>query len=206
MRYLADRERKRLLNALSARDEERARARHSGNVHSISRGCEPLPEIKGYADHLTPLIILTMNTGMRRGEVLSLRWDQVSLGSQPRITVRAGYSKSNKTRHIPLNSHAVAVLKKWKKQGKGRGLVFPNPVTGDRMEKLKTSWPSMIGKAKIEDFRFHDLRHDFASRLVMAGTDLYRVKELLGHGSIQMTERYAHLAPKALADAVEAIV
>ena len=59
--------------------------------------------------------------------------------------------------------------------------------------------------ASIEDFRFHDLRHDFASQLVMRGTPLYLVKELLGHGSIEMTERYAHLADDALAKAVEVL-
>ncbi len=60
-------------------------------------------------------------------------------------------------------------------------------------------------KAKIKDFRFHDLRHDFAYRLVMAGVDMYRVRDLLGHGSIEMTERYSHLAPVALAEAVEVL-
>jgi len=70
---------------------------------------------------------------------------------------------------------------------------------------LKKSWSSLLVKANIKDFRFHDLRHDFASRLVMAGVDLYRVRDLLGHGSIEMTERYSHLAPTALAEAVETL-
>ena len=63
----------------------------------------------------------------------------------------------------------------------------------------------LMKKAKITDFRFHDLRHDFASRLVMNGVDLYRVKELLGHGTIEITQRYAHLAPHTLAEAVEVL-
>ncbi len=137
--------------------------------------------------------------------MLSLKWDQVALGSNPRVTIKAGYAKSNSTRHVPLNSEAVAVMKRWKGQGSGHSWVFPNPVTGYRIEKLKTSWPNLMDAADIQDFRFHDLRHDFASRLVMAGVDLYRVRDLLGHGSIEMTERYSHLAPAALAEAVETL-
>ena len=96
-------------------------------------------------------------------------------------------------------------MKKWKSQGIGKSWVFPNPDTGERMEKLRRPWPNLMEAANIADFRFHDLRHDFASRLVMAGVDLYRVRDLCGHASVVMTERYAHLAPKALAEAVEAL-
>ncbi|MCH7507849.1 MAG: site-specific integrase [Proteobacteria bacterium] len=205
VRYLSDKERERLLVALSERDKEKARARHSGNVFSLARGYETRPEISGYADYLHPLVRLTMNTGLRRGEVLSLKWDQVHLGSNPRVTVTASYAKSGRVRHIPLNSEAVAVLKKWKAQGTGTGWVFPNPNTGHRLQDLKKSWSFLLVRADIQDFRFHDLRHDFASRLVMAGIDLYRVKDLLGHASIQMTEKYSHLAPAALAEAVEVL-
>jgi integrase len=126
-------------------------------------------------------------------------------GSNPRVTVTASYAKSNEVRHIPLNSEAVAVLKKWKVQGTSSDWVFPSPKTGHRMQDLKKSWTFLLVKADIEGFRFHDLRHDFASRLVMAGIDLYRVKDLLGHSTIQVTERYSHLAPAALAEAVEVL-
>ena len=97
------------------------------------------------------------------------------------------------------------MLKKWKAQGDGSGWAFPNPNTGHLIQKVRRSWPSLLVSAEIQDFRFHDLRHDFASRLVMAGVDLYRVRDLLGHASIQMTERYSHLAPAALAEAVEVL-
>ena len=205
VRYLSDKEREQLLEALSERDKEKARSRQRGNVFSLARGRETRPEISGYADYLHPLVRLTLNTGMRRGEVLGLKWDQVDLGSNPRVTVTASYAKSNRTRHIPLNSEALAVLKKWKDQGTGSDWVFPSPKTGHRMQDLKKTWSFLLVKADIEGFRFHDLRHDFASRLVMAGIDLYRVKDLLGHSTIQMTEKYAHLAPVALAEAVEVL-
>tara|TARA_B110000211_G_scaffold99095_1_gene115415 strand:+ start:115 stop:372 length:258 start_codon:yes stop_codon:yes gene_type:complete len=71
---------------------------------------------------------------------------------------------------------------------------------------IQQSWEGLRNRAKLNDFRFHDLRHSFASKLVMAQVDLYIVKELMGHSTIQMTERYAHLAPEHKASAVEKIV
>ena len=161
--------------------------------------------INGFADYLTPLVLTVMHTVLRRAEDLTLMCEQIDLRHTPKLTIRAAHAKSGRTRHIPLNTAAVELLKAWKGQGSGRGLVFPNPVTGTEMQRLKTSWPNLMKDAKIEDFRFHDLRHDFASQLVMKGVDLYRVKELLGHGSIEITQRYAHLAPHTLAEAVEVL-
>ena len=68
---------------------------------------------------------------------------------------------------------------------------------------VKRQWDNLVGAAQLTDFRFHDLRHDFASRLVMARVSLYEVKDLLGHASITTTERYAHLADEQLRSAVE---
>jgi len=84
-------------------------------------------------------------------------------------------------------------------------LVFPG-VDGERMEDVKTAWASITTAAAIADFRFHDLRHTFASKLVQAGVDLNTVRELLGHADIKMTLRYAHLAPELKATAVAKLV
>jgi integrase len=92
---------------------------------------------------------------------------------------------SGKARHIPLNSKTVAVLKQWEKQ-EPEGRLF-------KLECTAKAWGRLMAKAKLEDFRFHDLRHAFASKLAMAGIDLNAVRELLGHGDIKMTLRYAHL-------------
>jgi integrase len=204
VRYLNDKERKALLNALEARDQKRRSGRESGNVFRIERGYETKPELGEYTDYLTPLVLLVMNTGLRRSEALSLTWEQTKLGHNPHLTVLAAHAKSGKTRHVPLNSAAVDVLKRWGKLVEQKGLVFPSPA-GVQLKSIKTAWGKLMGDAKIKDFRFHDLRHDFASRLVMAGVDLYRVKELLGHGSIEITQRYAHLAPHTLSEAVEVL-
>ena len=138
-----------------------------------------------------------METGARRGELFSLRWKDVDL-DESTLTIHAATSKSGKVRHIPLSQRAREALRGWQvDHAANKGLVFPSPVTSDRLDNITSAWEKLLQRAQIEDFRFHDLRHDFASRLVMRGVNLYTVKELLGHGTIQMTERYSHLAPDA---------
>jgi integrase len=114
-------------------------------------------------------------------------------------------AKSGKTRHIPLNKEAYAILEKWYEQNSESILVFPSR-NGERFDNIKSSWEKLLIDAKIQNFRFHDLRHHFASKLVMAAVDLNTVRELLGHADIQMTLRYAHLAPEYKARAVEKLI
>ena len=98
------------------------------------------------------------------------------------------------------------MLKAWRNQSPSdSGLVFPNS-NGKAFNNVKKAWAGVLEKAKIKEFRWHDLRHHFASRLVMAGVDLNTVRELLGHSDIKMTLRYAHLAPKHKAEAVSRLV
>jgi integrase len=184
---------------MAARDQAMAEARESANAWRAARGKPTMPAIEAYADHVTPLVLVAMNTGMRRGELTSLTWSDVHLPGK-RLTVRAETSKAGKARHLPLNSEAVAVLERWAKC---------TPYDGDRVfpiESPKKAWAALIDDAKISDLRFHDLRHHFASRLVMAGIDLNTVRDLLGHADIKMTLRYAHLAPEHKASAVETLV
>lgn len=200
VRYLDDDERKRLLAALVARDDERREKRLSGIEHAIKRHRKPLKPFTGtYTDYFHPLVVLVLNTGLRRSEALSLMWGQVNLPGSL-VTVKAAHSKSAKTRRVPLNKTSVEALRTWKEEGDGKGLVFTH--LGRRIKRVDTAWSNLVKDAKLKDFRFHDLRHDFASQLVMNGVDLYTVRELLGHGSIEMTQRYAHLAPGRLQSAV----
>lgn len=144
-------------------------------------------------------MLAATNTGTRRGQLTSLTWSDLNLPGK-RLTVRAVTAKAGKARHLPLNSEAVAVLERWAKC---------MPYDGDRVfliENPKKAWAALMDDAKIRDLRFHDLRHHFASRLVMAGIDLNTVRDLLGHADIKMTLRYAHLAPEHKASAVEALV
>ncbi len=149
---------------------------------------------------MKPLILLAMNTGMRRGELFHLTWQNVNYNTKT-ITVVGEKAKSGSTRHIPMNAEAVQVLKDWQKISEGE-LVFPGK-DGAPLNNTKKSWATTLDDARIIGFRFHDLRHTFASNLVMAGVDLNTVRDLLGHGDLKMTLRYAHLAPEHKAAAVE---
>lgn len=196
IRYLSADEERRLRAALVDRDVAAVRARGSANQWRSIRNRPQLGELpaNGYADHLTPIVLVAMNTGLRRGELLSLLWTDIDL-DRALVTVRAEHAKSGRQRHVPLNAEAFSVLTRWKLQSGSSQQVFAP-------KDVKTAWTRLLAKAKIEAFRFHDLRHHFASRLVMAGVDLNTVRELLGHADIKMTLRYAHLAPEHLAAAV----
>jgi integrase len=203
VRFLDADEESALRKALASREANLRKARTRFNAWRVARGRKPLPKRnEGYVDHLRPLVLVALNTGLRRGELLELRWSDVNLPGKL-LTVAATSAKSGNTRHIPLNSEAMTVLTAWRKESKGE-LVFPGP-EGKRMARIDTAWNSLVIGAKIRNFRLHDCRHHFASRLVQAGVDLNTVRELLGHSEIKTTLIYSHLAPSNLRAAVEAI-
>lgn len=196
VRSLTPDEEARLRRALNNRDRWMVEARASGNRWRALRD-EPLyPELPegAYGDHLNPAVLLAMNTGLRRGELLSLTWADIDLENQ-RLTVRPERAKNGRQRHVPLNGEAQAVLAQWGAQRGREGQLFA-------VADVKTAWGAILRAAGIVGFRFHDLRHHFASKLVQASVDLNTVRELLGHADIKMTLRYAHLAPDHLAAAV----
>ncbi|MET0025669.1 MAG: site-specific integrase [Sedimenticola sp.] len=205
VRYLSQDEEKRLREALSARDQKMREERSSGNVWREKRGREPMPELSTYGDHLTPMVLLSINTGMRRGEVFGLHWSDIDFNNNS-LVVHGYKAKSGKTRHLPLNTEARCVLKSWQKQQSSElDLVFPGR-SGKAFNTIKKAWGAILIKANIQNFRWHDLRHHFASKLVMAGVDLNTVRELLGHSDFKLTLRYAHLAPEHKAAAVEKLM
>lgn len=207
VRYLTPQEEKRLRAALIARETIIRKERASANAWRRKRGIEEMPDLSGvaFADHLRPMVLLSMNTGLRRGELFKLTWGSVDLGKRL-LTVVGTTSKRLKTRHIPLNSEALEVLKGWKAQQSDKtGLVFPSE-DGKPFDNVKKAWAAILEKANIQAFRWHDLRHHFASWLVMKGVDLNTVRDLMGHSDIKMTLRYAHLAPEHKADAVAKLV
>ena len=127
----------------------------------------------------------------------NLEWGDVDF-KQEVLTIHGKGAKSGQTRHIPLNNGALAVLKLH------RGDILPNPhhpVFG--RAEFRKAWNGVLRDAGIAQFRFHDLRHTFASNLVMFGVPLNTVRELMGHSSSEMTLVYAHLAPDNLRDAVD---
>ena len=170
---------------------------------------------------MKPIVIMALNTGMRRGEILKLQWDNVDL--------RHGFilldiTKNGERREIPLNGTSKSLLEELKKGNKGNvealhkenndnvtpypsnnPYVFYDPITGNPYSDLKTGFNSACKRAGIKDFHFHDLRHTFASQLVMAGIDLTTVSRLLGHKSLAMTLRYSHLSPQHMTKAVDVL-
>lgn len=140
------------------------------------------------AGHLLAIVTVALHTGMRRGEIFNLEWEQLNF-EQGIISLED--TKNHERRDIPMNETVKAVLQGIERKGKyifcnEKGLPFAN---------LRDSFNSALQKSGIKDFRFHDLRHTFASNLVMEGVDIMTVKELMGHKTLEMTLRYAHLAP-----------
>ncbi|MDA2920745.1 site-specific integrase [Desulfobacterota bacterium AH_259_B03_O07] len=152
------------------------------------------------SEFLRPILLFALNTGMRQGEILKLRWDDINL-NQEYINVRD--TKNNESRNIPINETLKIIIDSLKKNSDNE-YVFAYK-NGEPVRSVKTAFYSALRRSKIDKCRFHDLRHTFATRLVMAGVDIVTVKELLGHKDISMTMRYSHPTPQHKQHAVEKI-
>ena len=149
-------------------------------------------------DHLRPIVTVAVHTGLRRSEIFNLRHDQVNF-EQGIISILD--TKNHERKDVPMNETVKAVLKGIENNGP---YFFCN-ANGKPFIDVRESFHSALKRSGIENFRFHDLRHTFASNLVMAGEDLNTVRELLGHKDLKMTLRYAHLAPGKKAKAVNVL-
>lgn len=144
--------------------------------------------------YLYPVVVLALSTGMRHGEILNLRWSDVDL-VRARIVLQD--TKNGERRNVPLTGHAFEEIEKLSKVRRiDCDLLFPNTHIGDRARpyEIRKSWNRALRVAKVEDFRFHDLRHSTASYLAMNGATLSEIAEVLGHKTLQMVKRYAHLS------------
>ncbi len=203
VRYLSQAEEERLRTALVDRDTKLRAARDRFNEWRTARHLKALPaRTQEFIDHIRPLVLVALNTGLRRGELFALRWSDIDLEARV-LTVRAAAAKSGDSRRVPLNDEARTTLEAWRAQQKpdSTNLVFP-AADGTHLTRMDKSWATVCELAKLEDFRLHDCRHHFASRLVQSGVDLNVVRELLGHASLEMTLRYSHLRPDNLSAAV----
>jgi integrase len=142
VRFLDDAEETRLRDALSARDREFLQVRQAYNVRRQERGEGPLPIPSHFYDHLTPAVLLSMNTGLRRGELLKLNWCSIDFARQW-LTVEGGTSKTRQTRHVPLNDEAISLLNRWREQSGGGERVF-TVCTG-----FKTAWAKLLKRAGV---------------------------------------------------------
>lgn len=199
-RHLTSDEQMRLIHTLRLRDLKKRKNRQAANRFRKMRSYPSLPALGRYCDHVTPMVLLSLNSGCRRGELLALRWEDVDL-ENGLLSIPGTKSKSGQSRVVNLNSEALSVLMRWKRQS-CTSVVFPNE-KGQPLSYLKTAWTKVLRDASIERFRRHDLRHTFASNSAMAGVDLNTIRELLGHRDISMTLRYAHLSAEHKAEAVQ---
>lgn len=180
-RFLTDGERARLMNELAARESRSGR------------------------DYLRPAVILSLNTGIRKGTLLGLRWGDVDFASRT-LRLRAEIMKAGREAVMPLNDSALAALFEWRAfcGAECVGYVFPAE-NGARRNDTSKAFMRVLEKAGIKNFTWHCLRHDFASQLAMKGVPMHVIQKLMCHGSMAMTQRYAHLSPNSLEEAVRLI-
>lgn len=183
----------------------RGRTRYltEGEITKLLNSCAQSRNI-----HLTSIVTLAINTGMRKNEIMGLKWERIELdkdlGFNARITLYE--TKNGEPRGVPLNKAAGAALTALEPDPDKRiGSVFKRS-DGEDWGQIRTAFEKAVERAGLSDFRFHDLRHTAASHLAMRGRTLKEIQEILGHKSFSMTLRYAHLSPRHLRTALESLV
>lgn len=149
--------------------------------------------------YLYPAVLLGLTTGARRMEILNLKWDDIDLDSK---WIVLEHTKNGERRGIPLVEPALGEIRKLYKNRGNHQLVFPSR-NGSKPFDITRSWHTALAKANIQDFHFHDLRHTCASYLAMNGTTMGEIAAVLGHKTLQMTKRYAHLSNSHTQSVVE---
>ncbi|HEV7375934.1 MAG TPA: site-specific integrase [Pyrinomonadaceae bacterium] len=146
---------------------------------------------------LKNIVVMALNTGMRRGEIFSLQWFDVNF---ERGAIHVRQTKSGKDRLVPMNSTVQAMLESLPKSS---GYVFPSPRTGGRLIDIKIGFMRAVAVAKLTNFRFHDLRHTAATRMAAGGADAFTLCSIFGWSDIRMALRYTHAMNDAKRQAVE---
>lgn len=146
---------------------------------------------------LRMLVLIAVGTGMRSAEIFRLRWSDV-MHSEGLLAVRSKLKKG-KMRYVPMPSELAAEIRKYPAVIDEDRVLPPEPGATSGRQRVEGSFEDLLTRAKIQDFRFHDLRHTFASWYMMKGGDLYELAKILGHSNIKMTERYAKLGRQHIA-------
>lgn len=158
-------------------DEERSR---------LLKACK-----ESSSPYLYVVVVLALSTGMRQGEIMGLTWEDIDL-IQGRAILHE--TKNGERRAVAITGHALEMLRELSKVRRiDCNLLFPAKKLQDPMD-LRTPWETAVKKAELQDFKFHDLRHSAASYLAMNGASLAEIAEVLGHKTLQMVKRYAHLS------------
>jgi integrase len=156
----------------------------------------------GRRAYLKPIIILALNTGMRRGEILNLEWWQIDFSTNRLIVTK---TKSGKPRHIPMNEAVKEILLELREMNRGKYVFESRRNPGHPIQDPKKSFNGALKDAGIENFRFHDLRHTAGTRLAEAGADAFTIKDILGHASIQTSAIYVHATDEGKRRAISAL-
>ena len=197
-RQLEADEEQRLRAALDAREADIRTGRLT--IYTQRKKSVELPgEHHAYVDHVKPALLLAINTGMRRSELMRLRWSAINW-TQRTLTVEPWTTKVKKERVIDLNAEALAVLKAWRRQTAFE-FVFTNEL-GERLNGVR-HWKEIRAAAKISNFRFMDTRHHTATRMINLGAPVYAVQKVLGHADSRMTQRYLKLEQTRRREALE---
>jgi len=155
------------------------------------------------------IVIIALKTGMRWGEIVNLKWRQ-NVNSNyvdfenGTIYIHESLAKTDRSRFVPLSNAVRLALREVPKHARSE-YIFLNDETNKPLGSIKKSFATALEKSEIQDFKFHDLRHTFASSLAMRGVDLYVIQKLLGNTTPKMTQRYAHLRSDQLKEAIEKI-
>jgi integrase len=150
--------------------------------------------------YLKPILIMALNTAMRKGEILNMTWDCVDFNKNE---ISALNTKNGKQNTIPMSSKLRKTLLELYNSKGNNMYVFTNPYTGTKYNDIKKCFKTVCKLANVKNLRFHDLRHTGATRMVAAGVPLPVVKQILNHASIQTTMRYAHTMREQEVSAVE---
>lgn len=150
--------------------------------------------------HLFNVVVIGISTGVRRGEIERMRWQDVSADCT-RITLPK--TKNGEVRSVPLAATALKIVQKMKmEKGEDQIMLFPSPNDPNRAVDFRHAWEHALKVAKIENFRFHDLRHTCGSHLAMNGANAIEIADVLGHKTLAMVRRYAHLSDKHVSKVV----
>ena len=218
IRYLSSDEEQRLFDAINKRNSLRLAERERMIKHRLARHLKPPTSLDrcAFSDHVTPFIILFKETGIRPGTIMNSLWTDIDFESRF-FRIRKSIDKRAIANFVPLNDLAFSVLVEWKKhhihdectkhvEKQSLRWLFPSPQdASQQLSSIKTAWRGIIKSSGIDNFRFYDLRHDFASKVMMQTGNIYLVSDLLNHRQIETTKRYAHLMNESRVNAVRAL-
>ena len=176
----------------------------NGRIRYLSKSeledlMKAIDDLKVHSPHLRPIVETALLTGMRRGEVLGLRWEDIKGDF---IYLKGDSTKSAKARQIPVNDELAEIFREARRVDELKSAFVFCDSQGKRFHDVRSSFGNILRRAKIEDFTFHDLRHTFASHFIMQGGSITSLQKLLGHASLAMTMRYAHLSKGHLQEAM----